>query len=146
MDTGDRAKASAAKTEFIRRARSCDIVRFTLGDINGLPRTKLVNGTLVDDFIENGMKSWAGVVVMGPQADYLIPKEVVNINNGNVTVIPNPTTFHEVKWAKQDGLTVGEVNIKQTFYSPEKPKIHSLCYFYCLRHLIATVTVNPQVC
>ena len=100
--------------DVLLNAISCDIVRFTLGDMNGLPRTKLVRGTTLKgvDYFENASTFLPAMTLgHGPRTGITLTNELVNANYPNAEARPDPATFHEVKWASQEGMKVGEVNV-----------------------------------
>ena len=96
--------------EFSKKAKTCDIVRFTFCDINGLPRTCLIPGSQAQEWVHHGVTWWAGLAAVGihgkPKTS---PKEVAAINDGNASAVPVLRTFYEPKWCCDENLRVGEV-------------------------------------
>lgn len=98
--------------EFSKKAKACDIVRFTFCDMNGIPRTCLIPGSQTPHFTRSGVTWWSGLAATGiHKKPKNCPKEVEAINHGNATAVPMPGTYYEVTWCNEENLKIGEVLI-----------------------------------
>ena len=98
-----------------KNGRKFDYLRFTIGDINGISRTKVVPRKFVEDRLCEGIQSTARIMVMDAGGEALMTEELKEIKYGNMNQVPCQNTLHNCSWVglnddeDEDKWMVGEV-------------------------------------
>ncbi|CAH1778004.1 unnamed protein product [Owenia fusiformis] len=98
-----------------RKASQCDYIRFTVADMNGIARGKVVPRRNLLSMAKQGVGIYGGILGIGPNGEITFFQEVKDTNNGNVQLIPEPNTFHLVPFDNSEVIT-GEVICEPHWY------------------------------
>lgn len=116
-------------------AAAFDFVRFTMSDINGIARSKLIPGRHVDEKLKTGISMCTAAVGLGTRSEFLPHKEVVEVNFSNAILRPMPGTLRALPWASEGKYRIGEVFCEMFWIPPYHDGAHQGA---CTRYLART--------
>ncbi|XP_070195717.1 lengsin-like [Littorina saxatilis] len=92
----------------LEELKQFDFVQFTMPDIHGIPRGRLVPAPMLDDACRQGVGVFSGTQCLGPQTQCPVQlKEFNNFPNG--TMRPLPDTVRPLAWSSAPKRRIGHV-------------------------------------
>lgn len=95
-----------------------DFVRFTLADIHGIARSKLIPGRHVAERLNTGIAMFSAVTGLGTRSEIPQYSEMIEVNYSNAVVRPMPGTLHALPWATGGKYRIGEVFCESSWMPP----------------------------